>query len=263
MPLGFGRRLHRLRFSPVPGFSVSLLDLIFFRQNLLGTAAPLSLYGRWRQLLSPLVPAQHFVSAGLQDLQHEYPGKYDRQIMLIHCLHNVLRGGARGDAAEFGCFRGHTAIQIAETLAAHGDAATLYLFDSFQGLPKSAAPEDRCWRQGDLAADFDEVSRRFARFQDVRIVKGFFSDTLPVMPDLRIKFAHVDADLYSSIRDVNRWLLDRVVSGGIIVYDDYGFANCPGARKAVDEDLELRRDFAALYVPTGQLIAIRSGAVEP
>lgn len=159
--------------------------------------------------------------------------------------------------AEFGCYRGHTAIQIIQTMRSLDDHSRLYLFDSFQGFPKSEAPEDASWREGELVADFGEVTRRFEKFENVEIIKGFFNDTLPAFPNVVCKFAHVDADLYISIKQVDRWLLDRMAPGGMIVYDDYGFANCVGAQKAVDEDLGERSDFFKIYLPTGQYLAIK------
>lgn len=208
-------------------------------------------------MLGPLVSEQYYLDAGLENLKDTYPGKVDRQIMVIQCLRNVLLGGAKGIVAEFGCWRGHTAIQMIQTMRSLGDHSKLYLFDSFQGFPKSEAPEDASWREGDLAADFAEVTQRFEKFKNVEIVKGFFSDALLAFPNLVCKFAHVDCDLYVSTKDVNRWLLNRMAPGGAIVYDDYGFSNCVGAKKAVDEDLGERLDFFKLYLPTGQYLAIK------
>ena len=70
------------------------------------------------------------------------------------------------------------------------------------------------------------------------------------------KFAHIDADLYTSIKEVNAWLLPRVVTGGVLIYDDYGFYTCEGALKAVDEDMK-DRGFFGIYIPTGQYVAVK------
>lgn len=257
--MGMGRFLDNFKLKVVPGYTISLLDLVMFRKKLLGVAAPLNIYGRWREMLGSLVNEKHYLDAGLENLKNTYQSKADRQIMVIQCLRNTLLAGVEGIVAEFGCYRGHTAIQMIQTMRSLGDQSKFYLFDSFQGFPKSEAPEDASWREGDLAADFVEVAQRFEQFENAEIVKGFFKDILPVLQNRACKFAHADADLYTSIKEANLWLLDRVTPGGIIVYDDYGFANCPGAKRAIDEDLGHRSDFVKLYIPTGQYLAIKRG----
>jgi O-methyltransferase len=110
-----------------------------------------------------------------------------------------------------------------------------------------------------MTADLNEVVARFQPYPSVTVVPGFFADTLPEH-DLAIKFAHIDCDLASSVRDVHRWLLDRMAVGGAIVYDDYGFESCFGLMDAVDRDVAPRRDYHTFSLPTGQYIAIRTAA---
>lgn len=42
-----------------------------------------------------------------------------------------------------------------------------------------------------------------------------------------------------------------------MVFDDYGFPTCPGARKAVDEFFADKRE-TPIVLPTGQAVAIRN-----
>lgn len=44
---------------------------------------------------------------------------------------------------------------------------------------------------------------------------------------------------------------NRVVSGGIILCDDYGFAICPGAKRAFDEYMQDKCE-NIIHFPTGQ-----------
>jgi hypothetical protein len=73
---------------------------------------------------------------------------------------------------------------------------------------------------------------------DVTFVKGLFQETLPITPLSRIAVLHIDGDWYESVKVCLDSLYDKVVPGGIIQLDDYGYWQ--GARKAVDEFLEMR-----------------------
>jgi hypothetical protein len=223
------------------------------------STTPEAIHQRWRTLSSDLVSAEHFQRAGLPNIWDKYPGKYDRQVIVVQMLRNVVEAGVDGAIAEFGCFRGHTAIQMVHTLRALGDRSPVLLFDSFKGMPASDLDEDRYWSEGAMTADLREVTARFRPYPSVRVVPGFFADTLPEH-DLAIKFAHIDCDLASSVRDVHRWLLDRMAVGGAIVYDDYGFESCFGLMHAVNEDVASRVDYHSLSLPTGQCVAIRTAA---
>lgn len=87
------RCLRKFKIEVVPGYAISLLDLLLFRKKLLGVAAPLNVYGRWRKMLDHLVSEKYYVDAGLENLKDTYPSKVDRQIMVIQCLRNVVLGG--------------------------------------------------------------------------------------------------------------------------------------------------------------------------
>ena len=43
---------------------------------------------------------------------------------------------------------------------------------------------------------------------------------------------------------------------GIIIFDDYGFPSCPGARKAVDEYFKDKPE-NVIYLATGQAFVIK------
>src|SRR5262245_12660648 len=140
--------------------------------------SPEAVFERWRRLRARGVAESHFAEGGLDNVWERYPGKRDRQIVAVECLQNVCRRRVEGAVAEFGCHRGHTAIQLLQVLAASGDHSPVLLFDSFSGVPHSSHPSDRHWRAGALTASFEEVSARFAQYPNVALVRGYFADTL-------------------------------------------------------------------------------------
>ena len=219
--------------------------------------SPEAVRQRWRSLSAGLLSKGHFEAAGLDTVWDRNPGKYDRQVIAIQCLRNVCNGPAEGAIIEFGCYDGHTAVQMVHTLRELGDESRVILLDSFEGMPESNHDLDRYWNAGALKADYEDVKARFKDFSHVEVVKGYFDQTLPRYGDLKIKFAHVDCDMYKSVRDVHVYLLPRMVDGGVIVYDDYGFESCEGLMKAVDEDFIGRDEFFQLSLPSGQYLAIK------
>ncbi|MGH7701523.1 MAG: class I SAM-dependent methyltransferase, partial [Gemmatimonadales bacterium] len=97
----------------------------------------------------------------------------------------------------------------------------IYGFDSFEGLPES-------WRPGFDAGRFRVKRLPWVR-PNVRLIKGWFSDTIPPFalehPE-PIGFLHVDCDLYSSTRTIFEGLSPRLRPGSVIVFDE--FLNYPG-----------------------------------
>ena len=185
----------------------------------------------------------------------ERPRRYslvtpDRMFMLLQWLDFAL--AAPGEVAEFGVWRGGTALLLHERLATR---RTLHLFDSFTGLPQANPAKDNFHREGDLADTSEEAVRNLLG-TGVIIHSGQFAETVMDVTDQRFCFAHIDADLYSSVLFATDFIFPRLTIGGVIVYDDYGFRTCAGAKAAVDEY------FAALptrpiYLPTGQCVAIK------
>lgn len=161
--------------------------------------------------------------------------------------------GIAGDIAEFGTMTGETAAGLARAIATCdtylGDAMRvanlplkcLHLFDSFAGLPTVTNPTDAqsphvrdgVWNPGSCkgitpAELTKKVTRHLAQ-ERVRIFPGWFSDTVPRLPDgTSYGLVHVDSDLYVSAMDVLSGLFARgmINEGALIYFDDW---NCNAA----------------------------------
>lgn len=171
-------------------------------------------------------------------------------------LHRALRYAVSrdiaGDVVECGSARGGSAALMALTLRRMGARRRLWLFDTFEGLPAPTS-RDPDFELADLftgscVGTLDDVRGLFSRLnvaEDVTFVKGLFQETLPLTPVLRIAVLHIDGDWYESVKVCLDSLYDKVVAGGVIQLDDYGYWK--GARKAVDEFLEQRGILAPLH----------------
>jgi O-methyltransferase len=154
------------------------------------------------------------------------------------CVESVVRDGVEGDLIEAGTWRGGAAILMRATLDSLGARdRTVHVADSFQGFPAADA-------LGDLnAIDFlavpaDEVRESFARFgldEGVRIVPGFFEQTLPALAGTRWALVRLDADTYEATRAALEALYPGLAVGGHLIVDDYGVMERQECRRAVDE----------------------------
>ena len=175
--------------------------------------------------------------------------------------------GITGDYAEFGCWGGMTFGLAYEESRRIGMRPRLWAFDSFEGLPPQAGPEDAhpVWQPGTLSTSRDEFhaicARNHVARADYDIVPGYYDDTIGPSAKYAgalpadIAIAYVDCDLYSSTATVLQFLASRMKHGMIVAFDDY-FCYSPtavaGERKAMLDFLAQDRRFDFLpYVQFG------------
>ena len=164
-----------------------------------------------------------------------------------------------GDVMEAGVWRGGTAKILLRLLNEHStvDHKNLFLFDSFEGMKNTTASQDR-HLVGDFAdTSLESVSHFLGEDERVHFCKGWIPKTFAGLENSTFCFAHIDLDLYQSIKDCLGFAYPRMSKGGVIVLDDYGYASCPGARKSADEFF-LDKPEKVLALHTGQGIVFIS-----
>ncbi|MBR3257325.1 class I SAM-dependent methyltransferase [Candidatus Saccharibacteria bacterium] len=170
---------------------------------------------------------------------------------IIHLANKILLLRVEGDFVELGCYKGETSVLLQKLLVSKPiPERTLYLYDSFAGLPEKSSEDassaGAAFKAGELYVSKREVIDRFRRANLPLpvIKKAFFSDlALKDLPE-KIAFAFLDGDLYSSIVDSLRLVVPRLVRKGIIVVHDYNNPELPGVSRAVDEFLKTSPDFS-------------------
>lgn len=159
------------------------------------------------------------------------------------CAGQIFDAGIEGDFLEAGVCQGGAAIFLRALQVVHDqDRRRTWVADSFQGLPKPTSEFDKGYdlhedMQPWLAASLEAVQDNFRSYdllsEQVRFLPGWFAESLPDAPVERLAILRLDADLYSSTREVLEALYEKVVPGGFVIVDDYHvFPNC---RRAVDE----------------------------
>jgi len=163
---------------------------------------------------------------------------------LRECFEAIVRDGVGGDLLEAGVWRGGAAIYMRALLDAYNDRyRRVWIADSFRGLPPpdlgGAVQDsgDEHWKQPVLAVGLAAVLDNFARYglldHRLRVIEGWFEETLAQASVERLALLRADGDMYSSTMAILTALEPKVADGGFVVSDDYGAV--AGCRQAVDD----------------------------
>lgn len=187
----------------------------------------------------------------------------DRRFTIVQMARAVRE--LRGSSAECGVARGVGSAVICRTLRDTYRDGELHLgFDSFEGVAEPTE-EDRMktgrhfWYKGKLAQNKQSTQAILAGLSPCQLVKGWIPDTFTPFADHRFRFVHIDVDLHDATRDSLAFFYPRMVPGGIFLFDDHGFVNCPGARQAA-ESFFADKPERLIELATGQAFVIRDPA---
>lgn len=170
--------------------------------------------------------------------------KYFAEAKALNTDAAVLKFGSdavtlRGAYLEMGVCTGRTINFI----AALNPEQRIWGFDSFDGLPEEWTRTDLTFPQGSFRVNTEGWMPPV--LHNVSLVRGMFHDTLPqfksqILKSTPIAFLHVDCDIYASAKETFDQLVDNIVPGTVIVFDE--FYNYPEAAehefKAFQEFLE-------------------------
>lgn len=163
---------------------------------------------------------------------------------LQQCIEDVIRKRIPGDLIEAGVWRGGASIFMRAILKAHDITdRCVWVADSFQGLPPPnpqqypADKEDRHHLDDTLKIDVEEVRSNFEKYglldNQVRFLKGWFSETLPKAPIEHLAVIRLDGDMYESTMDAMVALYPKLSPGGYVIVDDYGYL--PACKQAISD----------------------------
>lgn len=164
-----------------------------------------------------------------------------------------------GHIIEIGAWRGGSGALIASKAQLCNINCKVYLCDTFSGVVK-AGKKDSSYKNGEHANTSIEIVEELIyklNINNTEILKGIFpEDTGHIVKDLRFRFCHIDVDVYQSAKDIITQIQDKIVVGGICVYDDYGFKGCDGITKYVEEQMILK-DRIIIHNLNGHAIVIK------
>ena len=214
-------------------------------------------------LAEPAVEERYFRGLVATGMSPNPLGRKFRHMVLIDQLRTII--DLPGEIAECGCYRGLSSWTICQTLNEEGggfDGTGHHIFDSFAGLSAPVAEDsadtvgqqhkrlEHMMQPGAFACSQEKVQQHLAPFPGIAYHPGWLPASLADQPDRTYRFIHLDVDLYDPTAGGLAYFYPRLVPGGIIMTDDYGW---PGARRAFDEFCAAN-NLAFTAFPTDQAI---------
>lgn len=155
---------------------------------------------------------------------------------------------------------------VTELIDLQHTGRTFYLYDTFDGF----APQYSSEADFPLSPEFfrsvnesykapglyESVRDRFAGKPYVQVIKGTVPDILDTIAPKAISYLHIDLNSARAEIGALEKLFDRVSSGGIVVFDDYGWIMFSAQRRAEDKFMQ-ERGYKILELPTGQGLLVK------
>lgn len=163
-----------------------------------------------------------------------------------------------GSIIEIGCWRGGSGALMAKKAQS---ACPVYLCDTFSGIVKVDREYDSIYFNGkhnDATPKQVSDCLELLGVSGALILHGVFpEETAKEIPkNEKFKLCHLDVDVYWSGKDALDWIWPKLIPGGVIVFDDYGFGGCDGITKLV-EDQRSKKDRLIVYNLNGQALLIK------
>ena len=168
-----------------------------------------------------------------------------------------------GSIVEVGTYKGKSALIICDYLLETGHQTPCYFLDTYEGFNYDAARKsnDTSWEGTHTDTSLGEIETLLAPYDfGMPIRCNIITDDIPEELE-EIVLLNVDVDLFEATAAALERLAPRVVSGGVILIEDYGhLPRIIGANVAVKNFMESEtgKYFRPLYMASGQCLLIRS-----
>jgi len=134
---------------------------------------------------------------------------------------------------------------------------SMHLYDSWEGMKIEYLKESEVSRTGNYSnLELERTKHNLRDFADYLVFhKGFIPESLNVPPESpkSIVYLHIDLNSTKPTIDAINFFLPRLVKGGIILFDDYGWSAFRETKNAIDEFFHGTPGML-MKIPTGQAI---------
>jgi O-methyltransferase len=139
---------------------------------------------------------------------------------------------------------------------------TYYLLDTFTGLDEKYSTEKELKQHLNIKYKangdslYEKVVNTFKN-HNVSIIKGAVPETLEKVKSEKISFLSVDMNCVQPEVDALNFFWDKLVPGGIIVLDDYGYGNYTIEQREAHKNFAMTKGVEILSLPTCQGVIIK------
>ena len=155
----------------------------------------------------------------------KFARKDEKREFLKKIFNFVKQNKVEGAYCEFGVYKGGTFIEAWKIAQAKGLKMDFWAFDSFEGLPS----DEGTFKKGGWSFGMKEFVGNLLKagvpveFDTVKVIRGFFKESLKGFSGFPIAIAYIDSDLYESAVEVLEFLTPRIQDGTVLVFDDFYF----------------------------------------
>ena len=103
---------------------------------------------------------------------------------------------------------------------------------------------------------YQDVVNTFKPFSNVHIIRGPVPDTLPLVQTDKVAYLSLDMNNVTPEMAAAEYFWDKMVSGGILISDDYGWPAFRYTKIGYDEFAK-RKGVEILRLPTGQGLIVK------
>lgn len=168
-----------------------------------------------------------------------------------------------GDFVDCGVHTGIFAKAVVNYVEFNKYNKKYYLLDTFNGLDEKYSTEEELIRNTAMGYDkeipellYNQVKQTFEGY-NVKIIKGPVPDTLINVDSDKICYLSVDMNCVAPEVAALEFFWDKMVSGGVIIFDDYGYANSSNDQKYAHDKFAKSKGVEILSLPTCQGLLIK------
>ena len=153
------------------------------------------------------------------------------------------------DWAECGVYAGMSMFFVA-------DLAPLNFIgiDSFEGVSEPGENDTEYFKKVKLDIPITYAQKSLQEFNNVQLIKGWIPQAFNNLKNTTYSYVHIDVDLYEPTIKSIEYFYPKMISGGVMICDDFGSYKTIGARKAF---IDFFGKDSLLELPTGQCIVYK------